>query len=73
MERSESESIRAAADALIGKTWISFAELGQISGLSRDDLMRHKQEIEGLLKVQDPDVFLTSRIDLDPEGFELNY
>ena len=73
MELSERNRIQRAVGALTGTNWISFADLQKASGLSRDELIRNKQEIEQRLKAEDPDVFLTSRVDLEPAGFEVNY
>lgn len=68
---SANEAIRTAAETLSTRTWMSFADLESETGLSRDQIIAHKAEIETALRRRNPDVRLTSRVDLHPQGFEI--
>jgi len=66
-------AVQRAAGALRSKNWASFSELEEVTGLTRTELIASKDAIEQILQLDDPDIFLTSRIDLKPEGFEVNF
>lgn len=65
------ERIRVAAKLLKSRNWVSFDELTSVSGLTRDELIAAKQRIEELVRADAPGASLTSRIDLSPQGFEV--
>jgi hypothetical protein len=50
---------------------MSFADLEAESGLSRDQLIASKPDIETGLRTIDPDIRVVSRVDLEPQGFEV--
>lgn len=64
-------AVQVAVAALSGRSWITFAELESQIGLTRDQILKIKPDIEASLRRDDPAVRLTSRIDLHPEGFEI--
>jgi hypothetical protein len=65
----------AAIDAVVARlsrhNWVTFQELESEVGLTRDELIQIKPDVEAGLRRQDPSLRLTSRIDLSPEGFEV--
>lgn len=65
------KAIRIAVEALSSRNWITFAELESETGLSRDQILEIKPDIEAGLRQGDPSARLVSRIDLHPEGFEV--
>lgn len=68
---SDTRAVRAAVAALSSRNWISFAELESKTGLDRDQILEIKPDIEAGLRQEDPSVRLISRVDLNPEGFEV--
>jgi len=54
-----------------GRTFISFRELSERLGISVDEIIARKLALEAYLKTAEPDSDLTSRVDLDPPGFEI--
>ena len=61
--------ISRAAAVLQSRTFVSFDELEAETGLTPNELIARKSEIEDALRAIDPSIRLTSRMDLD--GFEI--
>ena len=64
-------SLSIAVAALSTRNWRSFDDLQAETGLTRDALIKLKPKIEEELRRVDPDVRVTSRVDLTPAGFEV--
>jgi hypothetical protein len=54
-----------------GRTFITFHELSAKLGISVPKILSVKLDLEAYLKSVEPDSSLTSRMDLDPPGFEI--
>jgi hypothetical protein len=65
------EKIQAATRLLGSRNWVTFEELTSVSGLTRDELIAVKPRLEKLIQADSPGATLTSRVDLSPEGFEI--
>jgi hypothetical protein len=68
---TDSRAIDAAVARLSTRNWVSFDELQSESGLTGDQLIGMKTDIEAGLREGDPSVRLTSRVDLKSEDFEV--
>jgi|ERR1019366_635231 hypothetical protein len=68
---STNDALNKVVAILSERNWITFADLEKETGFTRDELVAHKAAIEAQLRRADPDVVLTSRVDLEPEGFEV--
>jgi hypothetical protein len=64
-------AIDAVVARLSRRNWVTFQELESEVGLTRDELIQIKPDVEASLRRQDPSLRLTSRIDLSPEGFDV--
>ena len=69
---SVAEPLQRAVSVLSSRTFVTFAELEGATGLTRDQLIASKSDIEAALRDVNPDTALTSRVDLSPEGFEVS-
>jgi hypothetical protein len=65
------DPLSIAVAALSTRNWRSFEDLETATGLSRDRLIELKPKIEAELRLADPDLRVTSRMDLAPAGFEV--
>jgi hypothetical protein len=65
------QSIAEIVQILSKRNWVTFAELEQLTGWTKEELIASKAEIEQDLRGSFPDSTLVSRIDLRPEGFEV--
>lgn len=67
---------RAMIDVVVAhlarRNLMSFDELESQTGLTRDELIAIKADVEATLRQDDPTLRLTSRVDLSPEGFEVS-
>lgn len=68
---NEEELTREFLLACEGRTFVTFRELSKRLGVSVGELLTIKPILEAHLKSKEPDVSLTSRMDLDPPGFEI--
>ncbi len=69
---TRSKAIRVAVEGLSTRNWITFEDLESETGLTRDQILEIKPDIEAGLRREDPSVRVISRVDLDPEGFEVS-
>jgi hypothetical protein len=63
--------IDVVAAHLARRNSMSFDELESQTGLTRNELIAMKSDVEATLRRDDPRLRLTSRVDLSPEGFEV--
>jgi hypothetical protein len=54
-----------------GATFAAFEDLTRVSGMSFSELIAHKSGIEHRFRATNPDLRLTSRMDLSPAGWHL--
>jgi len=55
-----------------GRNFLSFEELEAKLSVPRHTILALKHDFEAALRKQEPRTQLTSRIDLDPPGFEIS-
>lgn len=54
-----------------GNTFVTFEKLEREAGTSIANLLARKQDLEQLFRQEDPDLRLTSCVDLSPPGWHL--
>lgn len=69
---TDRDTVVAAFKAVVGgRNFVSFDELVKSLGVDRGMLIALKDDFEAALRQRDSKLHLTSRIDLDPPGFEI--
>lgn len=61
------------ADYVQDKTFVTFDELGRKFDCTRDEVIAAKPRIEEILRAKSPDVDVTSRVDLSPQGLQIDF
>ena len=69
--------VRSAVSTFVriasGRNFIAFSELEEVLSMSVAEIVALKADCQSALRKQDRGINLTSRIDLDPPGFEIEH
>ncbi|MBI3491860.1 MAG: hypothetical protein HY047_08785 [Acidobacteria bacterium] len=72
MKAYDRGAVVAAFEVIVGgRNFVTFDELVDTLGVDRDALISLKVDFQNALRREHPHLNVTSRIDLDPPGFEI--
>jgi ribosomal protein L10 len=70
MDSSRKERVLAELEALCSEAnYVAFQRMQSVTGLTVEQLIELKPDLERRIQLRSPKLSLTSRVDLDPPGF----